>query len=126
MSPYKVVLGDNFHKREEDERSEYGTFATAEEALEPVVGWSMRRCWRNTDEETADQLFERYEYLGDTPFVVALDPGPKVEFSAWTYTQRRALELVAGQKAGRTAKASPTAGAPLLGRKPAIVSKRDS
>jgi len=34
MSPYKVMVDDNFRYGEEDERSEYGTFATAEEALE--------------------------------------------------------------------------------------------
>jgi hypothetical protein len=34
MSPYKVMVDDNFHYMAEDERWEYGTFATAEEALD--------------------------------------------------------------------------------------------
>ena len=128
MSPYKVMVDDNFRYGEEDERSEYGTFATAEEALETcrrLVDEALLAQYK--DGETADHLFERYKSFGDDPFVVALDPAPNIEFSAWTYAQRRALELVApGRRAGRSAKASPTTSATLLGRKPTIVSKRDS
>jgi hypothetical protein len=43
MSPYKVMVDDNFHYMAEDERWEYGTFASAEEASTPAAGWSMRR-----------------------------------------------------------------------------------
>ena len=73
-------------------------------------GGSSRTCRRLVDEallaqyeggETADQLFERYKSFGDDPFVVALDPAPNIEFSAWTYAQRRALELVAPGPEGR-------------------------
>ena len=34
MSPYKVMVDNNFHDTHEDERFEYGTFPTAEVALE--------------------------------------------------------------------------------------------
>ena len=33
MSQYKVMVDDNFHYMDEDERWEYGTFPTVEEAL---------------------------------------------------------------------------------------------
>jgi hypothetical protein len=52
MSPYKVMVDDNFHYMEEDERWEYGTFATAEEALDAcrrLVDEAMiRSLWRST------------------------------------------------------------------------------
>ena len=69
MSPYKVMVDDNFHYMAEDERWEYGTFATAE------------------------QLFVRYTSFGDDPFIVALDDAEKVEFSASAYAEQRAKEL---------------------------------
>src|SRR5205823_728119 len=33
MSRYKVMVDDNFHYMEEDERDEFGTFSTIEEAV---------------------------------------------------------------------------------------------
>jgi hypothetical protein len=60
----------------------------------------MRRCWRNT-KAGRRRISGRYKSFGDDPFVVALDPAPKIEFSAWTYAQRRALELVAPGPEGR-------------------------
>jgi hypothetical protein len=101
MSRYKVVVDDNFHYMDEDERSEHGTFATAAEALDA--------CRRRVDEsllpefkdgDTADELYERYASFGDDPFVVVLGDAPKVEFSAHIYARERAHELTAPEIEG--------------------------
>ena len=94
MSPYKVMVDDNFHYMAEDERWEYGTFATAEEALDAcrrLVDEALMDEYR--DGATAEQLFVRYTSFGDDPFVVALDDAEKVEFSAAAYAEQRAAEL---------------------------------
>ncbi len=101
MSPYKVMVDDNFHYTDEDERSEYGTFLTVEEALgtcRRLVDEALLAQYQ--DGETAVQLFERYKSFGDDPFLVALDSAPKIEFSAWTYAERRASELAASRSGG--------------------------
>lgn len=101
MSPYKVMVDDNFHYTDEDERSEYGTFPTAEEALEVarrLVDDALLAQY--VDGETADRLFERYKSFGDDPFVVAFGGAPDVAFSAWTYARQRAQELAAPGQEG--------------------------
>jgi hypothetical protein len=101
MSPYKVMLDDNFHYMEEDERREYGTFASAEEAVEA--------CRRLVDESlvskysagaSADALYAQYQDFGDDPFIVATDGAAKVEFSAWNYARERVQALAAPGAAG--------------------------
>ena len=92
MSPYKVMVDDNFHYMAEDERWEYGTFATAEEALDAcrrLVDEALMEEYR--DGATAEQLFVRYTSFGDDPFIVALDDAEKVEFSAAAYAEQRAV-----------------------------------
>ncbi len=120
MSPYKVMVDDNFHYADEDERFEYGTFRAAEEALET--------CRRLVDEalvaeyqdgNTATQLFDRYKSFGDDPFVVALDGARKIEFSAWTYAEQRALELASPGQEGRAK--SPRRARPEVGSSPAVI-----
>ena len=101
MSPYKVMVDDNFHYTDDDERSEYETFLTVEEALgtcRRLVDEALLAQYQ--DDETAVQLFERYKSFGDDPFVVALDSAPKIEFSAWTYAEQRASELAAPGQEG--------------------------
>src|SRR6202035_4062140 len=94
MSPYKVMVDDNFHYMAEDERWEYGTFTTAEEALDAcrrLVDEALMEEYR--DGATAEQLFVRYTSFGDDPFIVALDDAEKVDFSASAYAEQRAAEL---------------------------------
>jgi len=101
MSPYKVMVDDNFHYMDGDERCEFATFSTADEALDAcrrLVDEALLAEYK--DGETADQLFERYTSFGDDPFVVALQGAPKVEFSAWTYARQRAQELTAAGQEG--------------------------
>jgi hypothetical protein len=101
MCPYKIMIDDNFHYMEEDKRLEYGIFPTADEALDVcrrLVDESLLAEYKNG--QTADQLYERYTDFGKDPFVVALEGEPKVKFSAWTYAQQRAQELVAPGQEG--------------------------
>jgi hypothetical protein len=96
MCPYKIMVDDNFHYGEESERTEYGTVATAEEALavcRRIVDESLLAEYR--DGTTAERLHGRYTSFGDDPFVVALDGVPKIEFSAWTFARERAAQLTA-------------------------------
>jgi hypothetical protein len=96
MAPYKVMIDDNFHYMETDERWEYGTYSTAEEALaacQRLVDESLLEEYR--EGATAEQLFVRYTSFGDEPFVVAAEDAPKVEFSARAYAEQRARELTA-------------------------------
>jgi hypothetical protein len=96
MAPYKVMVDDNFHYMDEEERWELGAFATAGEALaacRKLVDESLIEEYR--DGAMAEQLFDRYTSFGDEPFVVALDGAPKVDFSARTYAEQRARELTA-------------------------------
>ena len=68
MSPYQVMVDDNFHYGDEDERSEYGIYPTAEEALaicRKLVDAALLAEYR--DGQTAEALFERYSSFGDDP-----------------------------------------------------------
>ena len=94
MSFYKVMVDDNFHYMDEDERWEYGTFATREEAL--------AACRKLVDEwlalnhkpgMTAAELYSQYTGFGDDPFIVALYDAESVAFSAWDYARERAAAL---------------------------------
>jgi hypothetical protein len=72
MPEYKVMVDDNFHYMEEDERREHGTFPTLDEAV--------TACRKLVDEAlldeykpdiTAAELYDRYVSFGDDPFIVA-------------------------------------------------------
>ena len=111
MSPYKVMVDDNFHYMEEDERWEYGTFASAEEALDAcrrLVDEALMAEYR--DGATAEQLFVRYTSFGDDPFIVALDDADKVDFSASAYAEQRAMELTMAGPVGVERRRSVLAG----------------
>ena len=92
MSRYKVMVDDNFHYMEEDERYEFATFSTIEEAI--------AACKRMVDDDlsalakgknyTPDDLYEHYVSFGSDPFIVALDPkDDRPCFSAWDYAKER-------------------------------------
>jgi len=101
MCPYKLMIDDNFHYMDGDERSDHGTFSTAEEVLDAcrrLVDESLLTEYK--DGETAEELYERYTSFGDDPSVVALGGAPKVEFSAWNYARQRARELTAPGQEG--------------------------
>ena len=74
MPRYKVMVDDNFHYHEPDERREHGVYETAEEAIaacRAIVD-------RSIEEErrpgfSAEALYDRYTSFGDDPFIVVID-----------------------------------------------------
>jgi hypothetical protein len=91
---YKVLIDDNFHYMDEDERHEHATFPTAEEAVAAcrrlVDAWLVRN---HKPSVTATELYEQYRSFGEDPFVVSPPGGEDVKFSAWGYARERALAL---------------------------------
>ena len=96
---YKVMVDDNFHYMEEDERYELATFSTIEDAI--------AACKRIVDDDlckfakgknyTPDELYDYYTSFGSDPFIVALDPkGGRPSFSAWNYAKERS-QIIAMQ-----------------------------
>jgi hypothetical protein len=101
MSQYKVMVDDNFHYMEEDERREHATFATAEDAIAAcrrLVDQSLAEEYRPG--MTAAQLFDRYTSFGDEPFVVAASGVAKIDFSARDHAQSRVEALCAAGRQG--------------------------
>jgi hypothetical protein len=94
MSGYRVMIDDNFHYMDKEERVELGVFVTAEEAVaasKEVVDASLSHLFR--PEMTAEQLLEQYHLFGEDPFVLAATGVETVHFSAWDYAAQRATEL---------------------------------
>ena len=92
VTPYRVLVDDNFHYRDESERYTLGTFATCAEA--------MAACRRIVDEFLLDQykpgmaaeeLCSLYTGFGEDPFIVGADP--TCRFSAWSYATARCAEI---------------------------------
>jgi hypothetical protein len=95
MGHYRVMVDDNFHYMDKDERYEHGTFATAEEALaisRGIVEESLRSLL--VPGMTAAELLAQYRSFGDDPFVVAADGATDVKFSAADYAQSAAPALI--------------------------------
>jgi hypothetical protein len=91
---HKVMVDDNFHYMEEDERAELGTFATAEEAVAACRRQVLAFLLENYKPGmTATELHDYYTSFGDDPFVVAPPGAAEVKFSAWDYARERAVEL---------------------------------
>jgi hypothetical protein len=103
MTRYKVLVDDNFHFMDEEERFEHGLFPTAEEAI------SACRCIVDQDLDhlnkpgmTAQKLYQLYIAFGPDPFVVAVNPNDlAIDFSAWDYAKERSQLLVVDKKSER-------------------------
>jgi len=104
MSRYKVMVDDNFHYMEEDERDEIGTFSTIEEviaACKQIVDEDLRK-FAEGKNYTPDELYDYYTSFGSDPFIVALDPkGGRPSFSAWNYAKER-CQVLAPHRAGQS------------------------
>lgn len=95
MSRYKVMVDDNFHYTDEDERHEHGIFATADEAI--------AACKRIVDQDlehalkpgiTEQELYDAYTAFGEDPSVVPVaSTDSAVHFSAWEYARERCRAL---------------------------------
>ena len=91
MPRYKVMVDDNFHYEDPEERSEQGVYETAEEALAAcrrIVDQSLQECYRPG--VSAQTLYDYYTSFGDDPFVVVVDGVDRdFKFSAWSYAEQR-------------------------------------
>jgi hypothetical protein len=91
MPRYRVMVDDNFHYQDSDERLAQGTYETVEEALAAC----RRLVDRSLEEEykpgmSAEALHDRYTSFGDDPFIVVLDGADdRAAFSAWSYAKER-------------------------------------
>jgi hypothetical protein len=98
MGSYRVMVDDNFHYMDEDERGQAGSFATAEEAIAAcrklVDDWLARH---HKPGMTADELYDHYISFGDDPFVVATQGAAAADFSAWTYARERTRAICGGK-----------------------------
>jgi hypothetical protein len=87
--PYVVMVDDNFHYMDEDERYRHGEFEDA--------GVAVEHCRGIVDEylESAfepgmstQELWQSYMSFGEDPFILSVDATP-VRFSAWDYARER-------------------------------------
>jgi len=101
MFRYKVLVDDNFHYQDQDERWEHGTYESVEEAIaacRDIVDRSLEEEY--TVGMSAEALYRRYVSFGDDPFIVVLDgPHEGVIFSAWTYAGER-CRVICGEGRG--------------------------
>lgn len=94
---YVVLVDDNFHSQDEDERYRLGEFDDAEVAIE--------HCRKIVDEYlasalepgmSAEALWDSYRGFGEDPFIQTADV-PPVNFSAWDYARER-CKLLCGRQ----------------------------
>jgi hypothetical protein len=96
---YRVMVDDNFHYMDEDERFEHGSFVTAEEAIaacKKIVEEDLAQYFKPG--MTGSELFEMYAHFGDDPFVIGEPDDPRITFSAWDYAKERANEICANDR----------------------------
>jgi hypothetical protein len=98
VSRYKVLVDDNFHYMDEEERYEHGVFATEEEAVaacKRIVDVDLES-WAKPG-TTEQELYEMYMMFGEDPYIVPLDGArTSAGFSAWDYARQRCHVLAVG------------------------------
>ena len=89
---YVVMVEDNFHHMDEEERYRLGEFdgcAAAVTACKKVVDDYLLDAYEPG--MTFDQLWSLYTGFGDDPFIVTTDK--LCRFSGWYYARQRCEEL---------------------------------
>ncbi len=97
---YRVLVDDNFHYMDEDERYELGSYQTLEAAIaaaRAIVDDFLLDS--RQPGMSAGELFDLYTGFGEDPFIMGPEQG-LVLFSAWDYARRRCEELCAGPRSG--------------------------
>ena len=94
---YKVLVYENNHYRDENERIDYGVFPSAQdEAIaesKKIIDADLKAMWKSGT--SAADLYQLYICWGPDPVVVPLDPSdPEVAFSAWRYAKERCRDIV--------------------------------
>jgi hypothetical protein len=91
MALYRVMVDDNFHYQNPDERLELGTYETAEQALEvcrQIVDRSLEEAYKPG--LSAEALYDLYVEFGEDPFVQVIDGADEsAAFSAWDCAKMR-------------------------------------
>lgn len=91
MAKYKVMVDDNFHYQNSEERYQHGQYDDLEDARSAcaiIVVDSLRGLIKPG--MSATELFDAYKSFGDDPFIVATDDsGTNINFSAWEYAQEQ-------------------------------------
>jgi hypothetical protein len=91
MPRYLVLIDDNFHYQEPEERREHGTYDSLDEALaacRAIVDRALAE--EHRPGISAEQLYDRYRSFGEDPFITVLDgEDASARFSAWTYAKER-------------------------------------
>ncbi|MCB1432429.1 MAG: hypothetical protein KDK75_08225 [Alphaproteobacteria bacterium] len=87
---WTVIVNDNFHFMDENERYELGSYQRyqdAEAACREIVDEFLN----DRPEQDAASLYDCYCMFGEDPFIIGPDAGRN--FSAWDYAKLRCAEL---------------------------------
>jgi hypothetical protein len=98
MPRYKVLVDDNFHYQDADERGDAGTYDSLEQALaacRAIVDRSLAH--EHRPGISAQDLYDRYTSFGEDPYIQAIDGADAgATFSAWAYAKERCSALCGG------------------------------
>jgi hypothetical protein len=89
---YTVLVDDNFHYMDADERYTLGEFESVDAAIiacNKIVDDYLRLALEPG--MTAGQLYLTYVLFGEDPYIASKDPTTR--FSAWNYAKQRSGEL---------------------------------
>ena len=90
--PYLVLVDDNFHYMDADERWTLGRFETLDEAI-AVCKQQVDECLGEYFQPgmSAEALYSQYTSFGDDPFIIG--SSQRIPFSAWDYAKQRCGEI---------------------------------
>ena len=96
MPRYRVMVDDNFHYMNEEERYEQGLYKSCSDALEvcrKIVDQSLEGMHKPG--MTAEALYGLYTSFGEDPFILVLDGEDEsaAAFSAWDHAKDRCLVI---------------------------------
>lgn len=89
---FRVLVDDNFHYMDEDERYTLGEFESWTDAV--MAAKRLVDTFLSDNHQAGmspDALYEQYTSFGDNPFIVPQPEG--LEFSAWDYARARCHEI---------------------------------
>ena len=92
---YRVIVDDNYHYMDEDERSVLGEYSTYAEAL-AAARKMVEDFFADPEQDmTPTQAYEAYTMMGDDPWIEAFGgaPAPKTRFSAWGHAKKHSKRL---------------------------------
>lgn len=96
QTKYEVLVDDNFHYQDEDERIKLGAYGTLEEALlacKKIVDDFLAEGYKPG--MAAEELYGEYISMGQDPFIrrPAIESEMGNAFSAWTYAEERCNDI---------------------------------